>query len=123
MAELQKVDLTKGFVGLTWDGEARAIEDAPGPHPAIEGVTVGLADMRRPPPHKGERHPDGDELLVVVAGRIRVTVDGEAPESIEVGPTEWVIEQRFKDGYEPFAAYCEFGAGIIASTPSLMRSA
>ncbi len=40
-------------------------------------------------------------------------------ESTEVGPTEWVIEQRFKDGFEPFPAYCEFGSGLIASTPTL----
>ncbi|HEY4332195.1 MAG TPA: diguanylate cyclase, partial [Ilumatobacteraceae bacterium] len=40
-------------------------------------------------------------------------------ESREVGPTEWVVEQRFKDGFEPFRAYCELGIGLIAATPSL----
>jgi len=41
----------------------------------VDGFTVGVAHMDRPPPHRGELHPDGDELLYVVSGRIVVVLD------------------------------------------------
>jgi mannose-6-phosphate isomerase-like protein (cupin superfamily) len=31
--------------------------------------------MEHPPPHRGELHPDGDELLYLVSGRIEVVLD------------------------------------------------
>jgi mannose-6-phosphate isomerase-like protein (cupin superfamily) len=57
----------------------------------VDGITVGLAEMSRPPPHNGERHRDGDELLIVIAGRVRVLIDDEPAESLEVGAGEVCI--------------------------------
>ena len=39
--------------------------------------------------------------------------------SEEVGPNEWLIHQRFHDGFEPFEEYCSFSAGLFALTPRL----
>jgi homogentisate 1,2-dioxygenase len=42
----------------------------------VDGFTVGVVSrMDRPPPHRGELHPDGDELLYLVSGRIEVVLD------------------------------------------------
>jgi mannose-6-phosphate isomerase-like protein (cupin superfamily) len=38
--------------------------------------------------HGGEVHPDGDELLIVISGRIAVTGDTDPAETQEVGPGE-----------------------------------
>ncbi|MCP5179195.1 MAG: cupin domain-containing protein [Pseudomonadales bacterium] len=38
---------------------------------------MGLFTMDQPPPHDGERHPDGDEILIVLAGTLRICCDSE----------------------------------------------
>ena len=37
----------------------------------------------------------------------------------EVGPTEWVVHERFVDGFEPFREYCAWAAGLYANIPQL----
>jgi diguanylate cyclase (GGDEF)-like protein len=37
----------------------------------------------------------------------------------EVGPAEWVLTNRFKDGFEAFPEYCAFGSGLISVPPML----
>jgi hypothetical protein len=39
----------------------------------IDGYTVESSALGGPPPHGGEMHPDADELLYLVSGRIRVS--------------------------------------------------
>ena len=39
--------------------------------------------------------------------------------SSEVGPTEWVVDQRFKDGFPPIREFCSFSAGLLAAAPLL----
>ena len=41
----------------------------------VDGYTVGVADLTENPPHRGELHPDGDELLYLVSGRVDVIVE------------------------------------------------
>jgi len=37
----------------------------------------------------------------------------------EVGPTEWIVETRCRPGFEPYSAFCAFGAGLYPMTPRL----
>lgn len=37
----------------------------------------------------------------------------------EVGPSEWLLTNRFKDGFEAFPEYCAFGSGLISVPPVL----
>ena len=57
-----------GFEGrvvrLFRDGTSEVIRPEPGPPQQIEGFTVGAEVVSGPSPHRGELHPDGDELLV-----------------------------------------------------------
>jgi diguanylate cyclase (GGDEF)-like protein len=59
---------------------------------------------------------------------LRIVVDADAAfgvstirvsEGEEIGPDEWVIRQRFKDGFEPFREFCSFTAGMLALLPRL----
>jgi mannose-6-phosphate isomerase-like protein (cupin superfamily) len=75
-------------VGVPFDpsqqvvGIARATHEASfvrpnpgGPPRRIDGYSVGAPMVTRDPPHNGEMHPDGDELLYVVSGRFDVTLE------------------------------------------------
>lgn len=57
--------------GLALDGRAIAAMApyVPGRRPTSpDGYGIGLFTMDRPPPHRGERHPDGDELVIIIDG-------------------------------------------------------
>ena len=43
-----------------------------------------------------------------------IALAGEA-----VGPTEWVVHERFVDGFAPFPEYCEWAAGLYSNIPQL----
>ena len=59
------VDLTKSFLALGRDGKAVVLA-ATRPPPHVDGFTIGARRMRRNPPHAGEVHPDGDEILYLI---------------------------------------------------------
>ena len=67
----------------------------------VDGFTFGVVPrMERPPPHRGEMHPDGDEFLYFVSGRVRVVLDDGDQDRVgvetrhEVGPGEAFVVPR-----------------------------
>jgi mannose-6-phosphate isomerase-like protein (cupin superfamily) len=76
-----KPDLSKEILGLFRDGRAEPLEWKSGPPPHIDGYTIGAPLMTRPAPHNGEMHPDGDELLYVVSGRMDVILEEQGSET------------------------------------------
>ena len=65
--------------------------------PRIEGFTVGapLLIPGREPPHAGEMHPDADELLYLVSGRIRVRLElEEGDRDAELGAGQALVVPR-----------------------------
>ena len=54
-------------------------------------MTLGVITMTENAPHDGELHPDGDELLYVMTGRLRVTAELAADQPVELGPGESCI--------------------------------
>ena len=69
-------DLAHEVVGLErTSGSAWFIDgDGSGP-PRIDGYTVGAPAVTGDSPHNGEMHPDADELLYIVSGRVRVHLE------------------------------------------------
>jgi len=64
------IDFAAAFLALRASG---AIETFPGGRtPRLDGFTIGVWETDRPAPHGGELHPDGDEFLFVLDGRIEV---------------------------------------------------
>ncbi|MHB8318956.1 MAG: cupin domain-containing protein [Acidimicrobiales bacterium] len=62
-------------VEVARDGGVRFAPHLPGPPPRVEGYVLGLTSLERSPPHFGERHPDGDELIYLTSGAVRVVIE------------------------------------------------
>ena len=73
----RRIDLTREVVGLDRaDGRARLVDQVAGrPPQRIDGFTIGAPQIAGDPPHDGEMHPDGDELLYLVSGAVTVTLE------------------------------------------------
>ena len=66
-----------------------------GPPRRIDGYTVGAPIVTQDPPHAGEMHPDGDELLYVVSGRFTVSLELDAERrDVEMVPGEALVVPR-----------------------------
>ena len=86
------LDLSTGTAGLFRSGDSDYEIDSAGPPRRIDGWIVGTPTMSRAAPHGGEMHPDGDELLGVLTGAVRVVLelpDGE--ETVELGSGQAVL--------------------------------
>jgi mannose-6-phosphate isomerase-like protein (cupin superfamily) len=57
-------------------------------------MTIGIVTMSHDAPHGGEVHPDGDEILYVISGRLRVTGDSAPNTPIEMGPGQACIVRK-----------------------------
>ena len=70
------------------------VEHQPGPPALCDGLMVAIADMTRTPPHGGELHPDGDELIYIISGKVRVIGESAPDEPCELGPGEACIVSK-----------------------------
>ena len=65
-----------------------------GPPERIDGMTVGIVSVTHDAPHRGEVHPDGDEILYVISGRLRI-VGESAPITVkELGPGDACVVSK-----------------------------
>ena len=89
------LDLSRSLLGLTRDGKASLVPWESGPPPRVDGFVIGAPFMTRNAPHGGEMHPDADELLFLISGRVDVVLEEDGAESIvEVGPGQAVVVPR-----------------------------
>lgn len=91
MSKIIPVDVTVNSFDIHRNLSVTARARKPGPPERIDGMTVGIVTMTQDAPHRGEVHPDGDEILYVISGRIRVTGDSEPEAALELGPGEACI--------------------------------
>ena len=83
-AREQTLALTRALAA----GIQPAVQD---PAIPVDGYTFGVATMTENSPHDGEMHPDGDEVLYLVSGHVRVTVECEPAEVLEMHPGDGVV--------------------------------
>jgi mannose-6-phosphate isomerase-like protein (cupin superfamily) len=62
-------------VALLRDGTSLTQPKQPGSSPRFDGFTVASYVLTETPPHGGERHADGDELLLVISGECVAVLD------------------------------------------------
>jgi quercetin dioxygenase-like cupin family protein len=86
MSTIERIDMSRHSIAISRDLRMQRIANQRGPGPRVDGFHVGVADMTRDPPHNGERHPDGDEFILILSGRVTVTVDSSPKDSLELGP-------------------------------------
>ena len=91
MSTLECVDMSRQSIVIGRDLRMDRITNQQGPPARVDGFHVGVADMTRDPPHDGERHPDGDEFIVILSGRVTVTVESAPNDSLELGPGDACI--------------------------------
>jgi len=89
MPDLEIVDASRYSFDLHRDLSVSTREQRSGPPERIDGFTVGFIEMSGDAPHGGEVHPDGDEVLYVISGRLRVSSDESG--TLELGPGDACI--------------------------------
>lgn len=78
-------------VGLTRGFTASKMPERPDPPVPFSGLTFGVATMSENSPHGGEIHPDGDEVLYLISGRVNVVFLDCDEDDAEVNPGEILI--------------------------------
>lgn len=84
MKNVDSVDLSKCILSIQKNNSVQSNEIETRSPKDIEGMTVGLATMGNSPPHNGERHNDGDEIIIVVSGIIAVESDSNPDRCLEM---------------------------------------
>lgn len=78
-------------IGVGHDFSADPIPDRPDPQIPVDGATFGIATMHENSPHNGEMHPDGDEVLYLISGRVRVVFPDDPIDDLDVNPGDGLV--------------------------------
>lgn len=78
-------------IGLSRELRASKVKEQPDPPVAVDGVTFGVATMSENSPHGGEMHADGDEILYLISGKVRVVLLDHADQDIELHPGDGMV--------------------------------
>jgi len=78
-------------IGIDNEFRASQIPERPDPPFPVEGATFGVATMSENSPHAGEMHPDGDEILYLISGRVRVVFLDSSMDDIDVMPGDGLV--------------------------------
>jgi mannose-6-phosphate isomerase-like protein (cupin superfamily) len=91
------LNLSHTLLGLKRDGTAEAVGWESGPPPRIDGFVIGapFVEADAPPRHGGEMHPDADEVLVLISGRVDVHLEEDGLENVvEVTAGQAIVVPR-----------------------------
>ena len=91
MPSAVRFDVATHTVGLTRELTASLVPARPDPPIPVTGVTIGVAMMTESAPHGGEMHPDGDEVLYLISGKARVTLEVDPVERLELSPGDGLL--------------------------------
>jgi mannose-6-phosphate isomerase-like protein (cupin superfamily) len=86
-----KFDPGTSTIGVDAQFAATPIQVRPDPPVPVDGATFGVATMTENSPHDGEMHPDGDEILYLVSGRVRVVFPVDKLDDIDVAPGDGLV--------------------------------
>ena len=91
MNRSEKFDPLNQTVAIRQDMSAATLPERPDPPMPVDGYTFGVATMTENSPHDGEMHPDGDEVLYLIVGRVRVTIETDPVEELQMHPGDGLI--------------------------------
>jgi quercetin dioxygenase-like cupin family protein len=91
MSEISNFDAKNQTVAINHDLLAETMPARPDPAIPVDGYTFGVATMTENSPHDGEMHPDGDEILYLIDGKVRVTLETVPVEELEMLPGDGMI--------------------------------
>jgi len=91
MSKPYKFDPSAHSIGLDHRFAAAPIPEQPDPAIPVDGATFGVAMMTENSPHDGEMHPDGDEVLYLISGRVRVVFPDDDIDDIDAAPGDGLV--------------------------------
>jgi quercetin dioxygenase-like cupin family protein len=91
MASAVRFDPAVHTVGLSRELKASLVLARPDPPIPVTGMTFGVVTMTENGPHGGEMHPDGDEVLYLISGKVRVTLESHPIERLEMLPGDGLL--------------------------------
>ena len=94
MNKILAVDVSRQVIDVRSDFSASTRERKPGPPQRIEGMTIGLVEVYEDAPHRGEVHPDGDEILDVISGKLHVVGESDPGAALDLGPGDVCIVRK-----------------------------
>ncbi|MEW6737665.1 MAG: cupin domain-containing protein [Acidobacteriota bacterium] len=94
MSKIIPVDVSRYSFDIGRDLSVSTRARKPGLPERIDGITIGIVTITHDAPHGGEVHPDGDEILYIISGKLRVTGESEPDAAIELGPGDACIIRK-----------------------------
>ena len=94
MAGAVRFDPAVFTVGLSQEFAATLVPAQPDPPIPVTGTTFGVVTMTENAPHGGEMHPDGDEVLYLISGRVMVTLETNPIQQMEMTPGNGLVVPR-----------------------------
>ena len=94
MTKLERVDVEQFKFDIHRDLSVSVRAHKYGPPERIDGMTVGIINVTGDAPHKGEVHPNGDEILYVVSGKFRVTGESSPDSPVELSAGDACIVRK-----------------------------
>ncbi len=94
MSDPVRFDATDQTVAIKRDLSAETMPAQPDPAIPVDGYTFGVASMTENSPHDGEMHPDGDEVLYLIDGKVRVMLETDPIQELELNPGDGIIVPR-----------------------------
>ena len=94
MGKITRIDCTGSSIAISRDLRMSLVGHRPGRPPLCDGLMIGIVDMSRDPPHGGELHPDGDELIYIISGKVSVVGESAPDEPCELGPGDACIVSK-----------------------------
>ena len=91
MSEIEEFNPKNQTVAIKRDLTAETMPARPDPAIPVDGYTFGVATMSENSPHDGEMHPDGDEVLYLISGKVRVTLETDPVQELDVLPGDGLI--------------------------------
>lgn len=91
MVRAEKLSFKNQTVAIDREFLAAVLPAQPDPAVPVDGYTFGVATMSENSPHDGEMHPDGDEILYLVSGKVGVTLETDPVQELEMLPGDGLI--------------------------------
>lgn len=91
MSSAERFNPKNQTVGIKRDLSAATMPARPDPAIPVDGYTFGVVAMTENSPHDGEMHPDGDEVLYLINGKVRVTIEADPVQELEMLPGDGMI--------------------------------
>ena len=92
MPKVISVDPSSYLFDINRNLEVSIRKSKPGPPERIDGMTIGIVTIEQNAPHGGEMHPDGDEILYVISGKLKIFSDSSEP--LILGPGNACIVEK-----------------------------